>query len=180
MLAVLGAVVVIPLLMACIADAVAVPINGTWWRSVGVVVCGIVVVGSWLVWHHDFQRAAWPSTTATIVKSKKGWLYEAVIAYEFEVHGSKHTGSMDIDDKQDAKDLLARYPIGASATVYYDPERPETSTLEPPPNPSLALPIGFSVAAAAFVALWFRHRRRLRGKPSGGAPPHVQLDRVDR
>lgn len=56
------------------------------------------------------------------------------IAYEYNVKGKRYQGERinlaEIIPESDIEPLLARYPLGAQVTVYYDPSNPHQAVLE--------------------------------------------------
>ncbi len=88
---------------------------------------------------------SWPSTTGTIVKSRvevRGGStttsVDAKIVYEYEVGGRQYQGEqIRVDDRHrviqvggQAYEMIDRYPMGASVTVYYNPDDPAEAGLE--------------------------------------------------
>jgi hypothetical protein len=106
-----------------------------------------VVVKLWEV----RQASRWPSTTgrvvvSTVVSHKRrpgeaGYNFgdkelsnEPSVEYEYQVNGRTYRGKrITIDEKTagfELEGILARYPVGASVTVYYNPDYPEFALLE--------------------------------------------------
>ena len=88
---------------------------------------------------------SWPSTTGVIVKSRvevRGGStttsVDAKIVYEYEVGGQQYQGEqIRVDDRHrvlqvggQAYEMVDRYPMGASVTVYYNPDDPAEAGLE--------------------------------------------------
>ena len=101
----------------------------------------------------------WPSTRGRIVQtkmetssrmtsgrsSKEIPIYLPVVIYHYQPDGSVESvfegdtiqiGLTWSKYSRDAKDLLARYPVGASVDVYYDPNNPQKSVLKTGAHPS--------------------------------------------
>ena len=88
---------------------------------------------------------SWPTVPGTITKSEIDiWRsdskthYQPDIVYAYSVDGKKYTsskitvGDPPLDNNiTPAKRLLAEYPVDREVTVYYDPEVPASSALEP-------------------------------------------------
>ncbi len=88
---------------------------------------------------------AWPSTTGTVIVShvqsgrrgRSGTTYP-VVGYQYEVNGKTYTSNtikageqyMNVRVIGQAQASVARYPIGAAVTVYYNPANPVESALE--------------------------------------------------
>ncbi len=120
-----------------------------------------VIVGSKL-WEAR-RAAAWPQVTGRIVKStiearRHQFAGEEttvtnvpVVEYEFAVAGTTYRGSrVSIgEDTGDANTdaTLARYPVGATVMVYYDPADPTDCVLE------RDIPQGFGRGCALLVAI---------------------------
>ena len=87
----------------------------------------------------------WPSVPGIITKSEISiWRsdskthYQTDIAYAYSVDGKKYTsskitvGDPPLDNNvAPAKRLQTKYPVNKEVTVYYDPELPDSSALEP-------------------------------------------------
>jgi hypothetical protein len=86
---------------------------------------------------------AWQMTTGKITKSRvevSGGETTSVsprIAYEYEVYGKSYQGEQIragglwvSGPTRSAYDIVDAYPVGATVTVYYDPNKPEDSALE--------------------------------------------------
>jgi hypothetical protein len=94
-----------------------------------------------------YRQAAgsWPGTTGTVlmssVQSKRTGrshsLYPVVV-YQYEVNGKGYQGQtikageqyLNVRVAGQAQATVARYPIGATVTVYYNPANPAESALE--------------------------------------------------
>ncbi|MDX2415310.1 MAG: DUF3592 domain-containing protein [Bacteroidales bacterium] len=88
---------------------------------------------------------SWPTVPGAITKSEIDiWRsdskthYQPDIVYAYSVNGKKYTsskitvGDPPLDNNvTPAKRLQAEYPVGKEIIVYYDPELPESSALEP-------------------------------------------------
>ena len=100
---------------------------------------------------HLRQARRWPSTAGTVIASgvqarqKKpgdpGYNFgdaevsnEPRVEYQYRVGKRKYRGRrITIGEKTSGFELeaiLARYPVGAAVTVYYDPANPQTAVLE--------------------------------------------------
>jgi len=88
---------------------------------------------------------SWPSVPGTITKTEIDiWRndgkthYQPDIVYAYTVGGKKYSsskitvGDPPLDNNvTKAKRLQAEYPVGKDVVVYYDPELPESSALQP-------------------------------------------------
>ena len=106
-------------------------------------------------------------------KNSRGVLepaYSASIDYRFTVNNVQFVGErVDFgltrkDFYDDANELVSRYPRGADVRVYYDPENPEESVLEPGSTISewLWLLPGFAFLSFGLVLLNYRNSIRRR------------------
>lgn len=97
------------------------------------------------------RRAAWPTAQGTVVKSERHWHVVtpsngkgypiADIRYRYEVDGRTYDSNRyDIDgpyggpvfgSERGIRDLLRRYPVGASVRVYFWPSDASFAVLEP-------------------------------------------------
>jgi hypothetical protein len=86
---------------------------------------------------YEWWRArSWPATPGTIVSSRLSGR-AAEVRYAYQASGRKltarrvHIGEFSGIESY-ARAVVARYPAGSSAAVYYDPKRPERAVLERP------------------------------------------------
>lgn len=96
---------------------------------------------------NSYRQAAqdWSSTTGTVlmstVQSKRTGKSRStypVVVYQYTVNGQNHQGQrikageqfMNIRVAGQAQATAARYPVGATVTVYYNPGNPAESALE--------------------------------------------------
>ncbi len=107
---------------------------------------GIFIFG---IGMRDVMRAKdsknWPTTVATVQKSvvktdvgeEGGFSYSALVLYEFEVNGFGHSGDrvtfgdFGSGDEERVKEIVKRYPEGTEVRVYFHPNDPDLSILEP-------------------------------------------------
>ena len=90
------------------------------------------------------QAASWPTAEGLItrsevvtVRSNRGAMYREQIEYSYTVHGQAHTGEgvgmgpkPSMSWRSWAENRAARYKVGTTVTVFFDPERPERSCLD--------------------------------------------------
>jgi hypothetical protein len=131
------------------------------------------------------QTAQWPSVTGRIVKSevataavKNGRALiisdHADTVYSFTVNGTSYRGEcrrvvpmLHFNTEGSPEEVVARYPVGKSVTVYYDPNNPADALLTPVPDQSartlisslgLIAPalgaVGLLIAGMAGLQLW--------------------------
>ncbi len=96
--------------------------------------------------HYARQSAEWPTVEGRIIESKvHRWgtdasgdvSYDAIIQYTYTVDSAVHQNNIISygmgarGNRQRAQQIVSRYPRGATRRVYYHPDRPEISVLEP-------------------------------------------------
>ena len=144
------------------------------WVLGGMTVVGLLCLGvaAWS-WSHRVKSAAaaaqWPSVTGevrsveivVIPDSDGPDLYEPQIRYRYRAGGGIHDGDrLHVGAKTRFTDRIAAqlaiqpYRTGERVTVYYDPDRPARSVLEPVPT-ATGIPQwfwfgGFLILAAAY------------------------------
>jgi hypothetical protein len=154
---------------------------------------GIVVFGIGL---HNLRNAQasehWPTTAGTVVSSavrtssgqsssanepsRTDITYHAKISYQYHVEGTAHMGTRvaygDCGSSRSSRahDIVDRYPKGATVKVFYSPESPAESVLEPGTEPqAFFLPAVGSVFVLAglgmVVGLPAAARRAIRHRP---------------
>lgn len=114
-----------------------------------------------LVWRvRRLKRAVeiakgWPTAAGRVVRTdieirsySKGISYGAIIAYEYEVAGTRHcsvryslSGPHYFSFERRAKRLLDRFAIGTPVTVHYDPAKPGEGLI--------------ALSAPAVFVMWF-------------------------
>ncbi len=76
------------------------------------------------------------SNAATMTGSGSRYSYKIDIKYTYSVSGKEYTGTKIVaaipnifERKQDAEEIIAKYPIGAPTAVYFNPSNPKASAL---------------------------------------------------
>ncbi|MBL8077725.1 MAG: DUF3592 domain-containing protein [Anaerolineales bacterium] len=87
----------------------------------------------------------WPSTTGAVIlstlqsrRSGRSHSIVPVVGYQYSVNGQTFTSQtikageqfMNVRIAGQAQATVARYPVGATVTVYYNPSNPSESALE--------------------------------------------------
>ncbi len=127
------------------------------------------------IWGFKLLRRAqatrsWPTTSGIVNSSQVGeWqdsdgddLYGAMVEYGYTVGDASHRahqiclGQSQSSIRATHEKLVARYPVGESVTVYYDPECPSEAVLEPGVRFGACLPLLFGVCMTGFASfmLW--------------------------
>ena len=121
------------------------------------------------------EPESWPTTQGTILVSHvysyidynvtdeydlETTFYRPVVHYEYEVAGARLVGkavnvySTASTYPSVADEVVARYPLGTTATVYYQPDDPSRSVLEPgAPGGWLLIVFGAVFSAFGLLAL---------------------------
>lgn len=121
------------------------------------------------------EPESWPTTQGTILLSHVNsyldenvtdeyglptLFYRPVIRYEYEVAGARHVGKavniypIASSQPSAANEVVARYPAGTTATVYYQPDEPACAVLEPgAPGSWMLILFGAVFAAFGLIAL---------------------------
>ncbi|MDH5299801.1 MAG: DUF3592 domain-containing protein [Gammaproteobacteria bacterium] len=99
----------------------------------------VLTVWGWRVMSQARQRKTWPTVSGEIVVSSREQgvidLFPR-IEYSYEIEGTTHQQLMEFPDgtqptPEFCQAYLKKYPLGAAVTVYYQPGKPDVSTLEP-------------------------------------------------
>ena len=116
--------------------------------AVGIMVVLMILVNAVLLFNiFSAQRKAsamqtWPSASGTVVESelrsrRRGSsrrIYYPHIVYSYNVMGQAYMGKRIGPGKYSgtttAREIVAKYPSGASVEVYYDPQNPSEAVLE--------------------------------------------------
>ena len=138
---------------------------------VGMIAFNMVALSMMKGW----DSKSWSSTNGTIVSSKvktittrstststtprkKRTRYFPEIHYKYQVDGKEYSGDrlafgFSNRPKEESKNIVERYPAGAHVPVYYDPDNPEESVLEPGVYALNWLGIVFGIGAIGFAYL---------------------------
>jgi len=131
----------------------------------------------------------WPTTQGVIVSSAvervrrndpdRGFTttFHARISFNYSVGGEPYTGDRvgfgdyGSNTNHHARSVVRQYPVGSQVTVYYDPNRPQSSLLEPGVRPMAFVIPGLGAAFVLFGGLSFAvfllHDRKLGGAEAG-------------
>ena len=113
----------------------------------------IVLVGFGIFFYRRYQQSnaarasaqSWPSTTGVVLSSSvqvrrtnRSRSEYPLVVYQYEVNGKSYQSQrvkasdkfMSVRISGEAQATVARYPVGSSVTVYYDPNTPSESALE--------------------------------------------------
>jgi hypothetical protein len=89
---------------------------------------------NWLLTTGIVKRSEVRSHKHTAISEGQQFTSEPLVMYEFTVGGEKIRGTrIDFAEKISGPDIgptLARYPVGKSVTVYYNPQNPKQAVLE--------------------------------------------------
>jgi hypothetical protein len=119
----------------------------------------VIIIGLWLR-HKSAMAAAWPSVQGMIIESEvvpnnSSTEYLARILYRYEVGGLTYesrqiTYTGTPVSLPGVRSIVARYPIGHSVSVFYDPHSPKSAVLE---NTQNAMWVGVVVFGLIFVGV---------------------------
>jgi hypothetical protein len=134
------------------------------------------------------ESVDWPSTTGTVTLSRATWklernpltdrltkYYRAEVQYAYQVSGKKYESSniamnsaqINYPSRGAAELVAKQYPLGATVTVYYNPEEPHVAVLKKGQSymtigplvagiPMTFLGVVVLVAAVAFMIFMWR------------------------
>ena len=134
---------------------------------------GIVFIGQgvWLQYNGS-RSTSWPSVPGTIVESKVRAFkvrlfgrdhepsFRADVTYEFYVAGMPYTGDTisfnpGSTHPMSVTSRVQQYPLGKTVLVYYDPEDPSRSVLQPGSGGiTITLFTGFMLLGGAIGMIW--------------------------
>ncbi|MBI2122008.1 MAG: DUF3592 domain-containing protein [Candidatus Sungbacteria bacterium] len=110
-----------------------------------------------------------------------GVTYGASIVYDYTVKGTVYSGSnvhfgqYSTSDPSYGRGLVNRYPVGEQINVYYDPNDPSISVLEPGAGWSsfMVVGIGALFTLLGFIGGFFQFKKYKRGEPFASQPASV-------
>lgn len=102
-------------------------------------------VWGWTILQDARASASWPSAEGRVIGSEVtrstdadgGDSYSPEVTYSYTVENASYTndlikfGENAYGSRNKAEEIAANYPVGRAVTVYYDPEQPDLSALEP-------------------------------------------------
>ena len=134
----------------------------------------------------------WPATEGAIVRSgvsvDKGDSkdaeprYIASVEYDYVVNDYEYTGdriafeSQSFFEENAAKKIIRKYPVGKKVQVFYDPDKPHNSVLEPGTTSNSFLPIVFGIIIMLFgvmaivAAFKIKFEKLKPGRPPAESP----------
>jgi hypothetical protein len=109
----------------------------------------------WTILQNARASASWPIAEGRVTNSEVnhttdaegGDSYSPEITYTYAVNDTNLNnstikfGENSYSSRKKAEEILSNYPVGKNVTVYYDPEKPDRSVLEP------------GVSAGSFIVL---------------------------
>ncbi len=129
--------------------------------------CGVAALcaGSWLMaW--GALSTQWPSTTGRILSAgitsqyaDTPTTYGAAASYEYFIASQRYIsdrisfGNYSSGDSGHARQILSRYPIGTTVSVFYNPARPSMSVLERGVGGGAYIILAVGAAFAGFVLI---------------------------
>ena len=124
---------------------------------------GIVIsIWGWRVLRCSQQTKQWPTTAGVIEESKPGSEHDDLlphIVYRYETDGQALRSSFEFPSgthpmPEFVQAYLKKYPVGVEVTVYYNPQQPQQSTLEPGAQGDwMILVLGIMMAVGGIAAL---------------------------
>jgi hypothetical protein len=135
-------------------------------RLIGLVLGVCLLVAGLLGVKSGLQSASWRSAPAKIVMSDvmgSGERRSSLVMAEYRIgDGIYQCGHVQAGRENSASDAK-RYPVGADATVAYDPSEPTHCALEQGVS---ALSIVLLIGGAGFLGLALYIQRRMSAKPA--------------
>lgn len=124
---------------------------------------GISIWG-WRVLSRSRKMKAWPTTTGVIKEARPSSEANDLlphIVFSYQVNEASYQRVFEFPEgthplPEFNQSYLDKYPVGKKIEVYYDPEQPETATLEPETQGDwmiLALGIMMTIGGAAALLL---------------------------
>ncbi|WP_281492150.1 DUF3137 domain-containing protein [Desulfosarcina cetonica] len=158
-------------------------------KMVGVVLfpaIGIVIaVFSYSAYQTSLASKSWPTVSGSIIRSeiekristsgeganKKKTVKEyPKVTYQYLIDGKTYkSGKISFSSTGNAKQVVARYPVGKSVPVYYNPEKPKQAVLIPGGSKFNYVPYFFSAFFLLLGVIMFsRWRKQTRALGNAG------------
>ncbi len=154
----------------------------------GFLVVGLLALGGGIFGSLEaFASRSWPSTPGQVTASRlvvvtptpsgdsttdseAVTMYSVQVQYAYQAGGESFTGSrvtlsdFASSEQADVEHLLARYPAGKTVQIYYDPQNPGSSVLEPGFTAGMWVPLAvgglLTVFGLGLVTWYLRGLRR--------------------
>jgi hypothetical protein len=119
---------------------------------------GLTIWG-WTILQNARASASWPTADGVVMRSEVtrstdsegGDSYSPEVTYSYNVNNTNFVNDMikfgenSYSSRRKADEIAGNYPVGKNVTVYYDPEKPERSVLEPGVSAGSFIVIGIGV-----------------------------------
>lgn len=155
---------------------------------IGVVGAALTIFLGIPMMKNAFESRGWPTADGVITVSQftsntdrdsGSTTYGASIAYDYTVNGASYTGSnvhfgqYSTSDPSYGRSIVNRYPLGKQVMVYYDPDNPSESVLEPGAGWSsfMVAGIGILFALVGFIGGFFQFKKYKRGETNPPLSP---------
>jgi len=132
----------------------------------------------WNILQDARASAAWPAADGVVTRSEVtrstdsdgGDSYSPEITYTYTVNNEQLAnktikfGENSYSSRKKAEGIANSYPVGKNVTVYYDPQQPEKSVLEPGVSAGSYIVIGIGIffilitLVAALISFFVRNR----------------------
>ena len=132
----------------------------------------------WNILQDARASASWPTAEGVVTRSEVtrstdsdgGDSYSPEITYTYTVNNEQLAnktikfGENSYSSRKKAEGIANSYPVGKNVTVYYDPQQPEKSVLEPGVSAGSYIVIGIGVffilitLVAALISFFVRNR----------------------
>lgn len=113
----------------------------------------------WNILQNARASAEWPTADGKVTKSEVSYStdadggdsYSPEVTYTYTVNNTSYSnntikfGENAYSSRNKAEGIASSYPVGKNVTVYYDPEKPERSVLEPGVSAGSYIVIGIGV-----------------------------------
>ncbi len=130
-----------------------------------VLAVGLILLGLYTMRETSRSRG-WASASAKVVASnvnefsgKNGRTYRPMIVFAYSVGSIRYMSSrlafhpLVSSNRNDAARVVAKYPVGRTVAVLYDPTDPEQAVVEPGSNPWIPIVAG---GICSMLAVWLR------------------------
>ncbi len=158
------------------------------WLTLFSLLCGPIFTFVGWIGYRNTGLVPWVKTQGKITLSEAGQRAPK-IRYEYDVNGKTRTGSLVMPLKaqqetgpEGAREIVARYPVGAEVPVYYDARNPKVAVLDDqvPLEVTLPLVVGpfFCILALACFVRLRRNHAAERAQPAPSALAPAQVDEI--
>jgi len=119
----------------------------------------LLTIWGWTILQNARASGSWPTADGIVTRSQVshstdaegGDSYQPQVTYKYSANNTTYEnntikfGENSYNSRRKADEIAGNYPVGKNVTIYYDPEKPDRSVLEPGVSAGNYIVIGIGV-----------------------------------